>query len=199
LKRQFIFMQHVVINSFHLMTLINYSNSNTCFLVGLVFFSYTTTCTIIFLLLARRWPSIAWYWAQKEEKFLRAPYKRFNWRLSKKIKFTATIVILLAFTEHCLFLANSAFNQYNHVHENNVTVDDVLSYFLENQFGFIFPRIPFWLPYGIFVELINLSFTFGWNYMEIFVMIVSLGLCTRFQQINQRMERFRGKVKSLKI
>lgn len=130
----------------------------------------------------------------KEEKFLRAPYKRCTWRLSKKIKFTATLVIVLGFIEHCLFLFNSAFNQYQHVKQNNITVDDVLSYFLENQFGFIFQKIPFWLPYGIFVEVMNLSFTFGWNYMEIFVMIVSLGLGTRFQQINQRIERFRGKV-----
>lgn len=130
----------------------------------------------------------------KEKNFLQAPYKSIRWKLSHKIDFIASIVILMAFTEHALFLSNSAFNQYNNVQANNVTVDDVLSYFLEHQFGFIFEQIPFWLPYGILVELMNLSFTFGWNYMEIFVMIVSIGLVTRFQQINDRVENFRGKV-----
>lgn len=133
----------------------------------------------------------------KEYKFLRPPYKRLKWKLSHKIDFIAFIVIALGLIEHVLFLANSAFNQYQHVKENNVTVDDVLSYFLELQFGFIFQQLPFSLPHGILVEVLNLSFTFGWNYMEVFVMIVSIGLMTRFQQINQRMEGFRGGVRAV--
>lgn len=163
--------------------------------VGLVFFSYTTTCTMIFLLIAWQWPSLSWYWSKKEENFLKSPYKIVKWRLSTKINLIAVLIVFLAFLEHAFFLANSAFNQYQHVKESNETVDGVLSYFLENQFGFIFGQLPFSLPYGILVELMNLSFTFGWNYMELFVMIVSMGLMTRFQQINQRVELLRGRVR----
>lgn len=145
-------------------------------------------------MIARRWPLISWYWSKMESKFLEAPYKCLRWKLSQKINFTAFVVITLGLIEHGLFLTSSAFNQYQHVRENNVTVDGVLSYFLDKQFGFIFEQMPFTLPHGICVELLNLSFTFGWNYMEIFVMIVSISLGTRFQQINQRIESFRGRV-----
>ncbi|XP_070494032.1 gustatory receptor for sugar taste 64a-like [Chironomus tepperi] len=42
----------------------------------------------------------------------------------------------------------------------------------------------------------NMTFTFGWNYMELFVMLISIGLSTRFQQINQRIQKFSGKIVS---
>lgn len=35
----------------------------------------------------------------------------------------------------------------------------------------------------------NFAFTFAWNYMDVFIMAISLGLSTRFQQINLRLAR----------
>lgn len=135
-------------------------------------------------------------WKEKENRFLQFPYKKHGFHLSIKIRAIATIVVVLALTEHILFLSNSAYNQFNTVTYCNWTIDAPLSYFLEHQFPFLFGRIPFKLPIGIFVEVMNLSFTFGWNYMELFVMIVSLGLVTRFWQINDRLDTFKGKVDS---
>lgn len=132
------------------------------------------------------------FWREKEMRFLCHPYKVHHFRLSLKIRFTAAILILLALTEHGLFLGNSAYNQYKSVEKCNRTID--LSYFLENQFPFIFGRIKFNLALGLFVEIMNLSYTFGWNYMELFTMMVSIGLFTRFGQINDRLDAVKGKV-----
>lgn len=133
-------------------------------------------------------------WAAKESRFLLHPYKKHRFQLSTKIRFTAVAVITLALTEHVLFVTNSAYNQYKTVTNCNWTIEEPLSYFLEHQFSFLFERIHFQLPFGIFVELMNLSFTFGWNYMELFVMMVSLGIATRFGQINERLVALKGKV-----
>ena len=134
---------------------------------------------------------------EKEERFLSHPYKPYGFKLSFKIRFTATIVIILAFAEHAFFVTNNAYNQYMTVTHCNWTIEKPLSYFLEYQFYFFFSKIKFNLPLGLFVEFMNLSYTFGWNYMEIFVMIVSLGMLTRFWQINYRLDSLKGKVRTL--
>lgn len=133
-------------------------------------------------------------WREKEQRFLRPPYKPYGSKLSVKIRFTAAVVIVLAFTEHSFFLTNSAYNHYMLVKRCNWTIEAPLSYFLKKQFHFFFVQVNFNLPLGLFVELMNLSYTFGWNYMEIFVMIISLGLTTRFWQINNRLDDLKGKV-----
>lgn len=74
---------------------------------------------------------------------------------------------MMAFIEHTFFLANSAFNRYKSVQRCNLTVAAPLSYFLENQFDFLYGRVAFNLPLGIFVEVLNISLTFAWNYMDV--------------------------------
>lgn len=66
--------------------------------VGLVFFTYTTVCNIVFLYLATRWPGLMTVWTAKEKRFLHYPYKAFGSKLSLKIKVTAIAVIVLAAT-----------------------------------------------------------------------------------------------------
>ncbi|KAG5673136.1 hypothetical protein PVAND_003207 [Polypedilum vanderplanki] len=135
-------------------------------------------------------------WSNVEEKFLHSPYRKTDWKLSKKIKIVAVTVIILAFFEHLLYLANSAFNIYQDVVKNNLTVDEPLNHFLKSQFGYIYLDVPFSVPLGVFNEIMNMSFTFGWNYMELFVMMISLGLSTRFKQINERLKNFKEKILS---
>jgi gustatory receptor len=114
--------------------------------------------------------------------------------LSFRIWLTAFMVIFLASAEHILFVANSAYNKYQSVKNCNWTIDEPVSYFLEHQFAFFFDTFRFNLPLGIFVETMNIFFTMGWNYMELFVMITSIGLVTRFRQINNRIDELKGKV-----
>ena len=39
----------------------------------------------------------------------------------------------------------------------------------------------------------NFTLTFCWNYMDIFIVVISIGLVTRFSQINYRLEAMYGK------
>lgn len=133
-------------------------------------------------------------WSEKEKRFLKFPYKRVGWKLSKKVRVTAIVILCLACGEHVLFLVTSGYNQYKKVERCNVTVENPLSFFLRNQFHFFFVQVKFNLALGLFVEIVNISMTFAWNYMELFVMIVSIGLYTRFQQINNRLEGMRRRV-----
>lgn len=133
-------------------------------------------------------------WKKIDDNFTRHPYKIYKRRLSTKIRSIAVTVIILALLEHLLFLANEAFNKYVDVKLKDIQVDKPIEYFLNQQFGFIYANLPFSVPLGLFNEIMNMNFTFGWNYMELFVTMISLGLSTRFHQINKRIAKFRGKV-----
>lgn len=57
------------------------------------------------------------------------------------------------------------------------------------NYSHIFAVLPYNVWLSVCLLLINFSFTFAWNYMDIFIMLISIGLATRFQQINQRLAR----------
>lgn len=57
------------------------------------------------------------------------------------------------------------------------------------QFGHIFAVLPYSKWITACLLFINLALTFAWNYMDIFIMLISIGLSTRFQQINLRLSR----------
>ncbi|XP_037908137.1 gustatory receptor for sugar taste 64a-like [Hermetia illucens] len=68
-----------------------------------------------------------------------------------------------------------------------------MSDYFRHHFGFIFVIIPYNLPFGIGSMVVNFLFTFMWNYMDLFIVMVSLGLSSRFQQINHRIEALAGR------
>lgn len=50
-------------------------------------------------------------------------------------------------------------------------------------------------PLKAFVgKCINVITTFLWSYMDLFVMLVSVGLAERFRQINENLFKFKGQV-----
>lgn len=71
---------------------------------------------------------------------------------------------------------------------------DKMAEILKIQFPNVFldPHPSIWaLICGKFV---NINATFVWNYMDVFIIIMSLGLLSMFQQINEDLKRIRGKV-----
>lgn len=148
----------------------------------------------MFLGIARNWPELMRFWSKKEKNFLQHPYN-VKTRLSMKIKIVAGIILTLAFLEHVLFLTNELYIHNKIVERCNCSDEFTLSYFLEHQFYFIFKRIHFNLAFGFFVEIFNFSLTLSWNYMDLFVMMISIGLVTRFNQINTRIVEVTKKVR----
>lgn len=46
-----------------------------------------------------------------------------------------------------------------------------------------------------FLEIINLSLTFTWTYLDVFIMMISIGMHMLFKVYNARIEATTGKVK----
>lgn len=64
------------------------------------------------------------------------------------------------------------------------------------QLSQLFTFVPY-SPWIAFVgKLVNVIATFSWSYMDLFVMMISLGLSSRFKQINEDLQRIKGEVMS---
>lgn len=73
--------------------------------------------------------------------------------------------------------------------------DDLFEELFRVQLSHLFIIFPYSIWIAIVGKVINVIATFCWNYMDLFVMMISAGLSTRFKQINEDLQRIKGKVK----
>lgn len=68
---------------------------------------------------------------------------------------------------------------------------------LKNIFIFaqIFSRISYSLWKGILIDIINILSTFSWNFVDLFLILISIALADQFRQLNSRLYSIRGKVR----
>lgn len=55
--------------------------------------------------------------------------------------------------------------------------------------------MPYSLWKGILVDTINILSTFSWNFVDLFLILISIALADQFRQLNSRLNAIRGKVK----
>lgn len=56
--------------------------------------------------------------------------------------------------------------------------------------------LPYNHPFGIIAEFFNFVISFDWTFPDIFIMLLSIGISYRFQQINKRIEYFTSRIVS---
>ncbi|XP_075236776.1 gustatory receptor for sugar taste 64f-like [Lycorma delicatula] len=158
--------------------------------VDFVFFGSSTIVTILFLKLALEWPNLLQEW-ERSEKYLISSYGSLYY-LPKKIKLMTTVVMSLALIEHTSATIKNIANalpcvdyQYN---------ENLVETYYQSSFKQVFSVTNFAFWKSIPVSFINLIATCGWNFMDLFIMIMSVAISSRFNQINNRLEAVKGKV-----
>ncbi|XP_055909610.1 gustatory receptor for sugar taste 64a-like [Eupeodes corollae] len=156
-------------------------------IVGIFFFSCGLSACVLFACLAGNWPELIKYWTKVEVVFLQPPYKQSNFSLKYKIRIAAAIVGVLYAVEHGLFFASDVFNYRMSKSMCHSEVPPSYRDYLTNHFmGYIFDHIYYHILISVPILILNSVFTFIWNYMDLFIILVSLGLAQRFQQIGER-------------
>lgn len=61
-----------------------------------------------------------------------------------------------------------------------------------NQLFVYFEYSPYLAFFG---KMLNILSTFMWSYMDLFVMVVSIGLSTQFKKINRNLMKYKGQVR----
>ncbi|XP_046808424.1 gustatory receptor for sugar taste 64f-like [Lucilia cuprina] len=138
--------------------------------------------------MTRKWPMLMQEWQQVEQAL---PQQRTimerSW-LPHKIKMITLVATMCSLAEHLLSCISV-------IHYSNfcpITNDPIENFFrLSNEHIFkIFPYSNWWGWYG---KISNFISTFTWNYMDIFVMIISIGLASKFQQLNENLMQYKNK------
>lgn len=76
----------------------------------------------------------------------------------------------------------------------NETNDPIQNFFLltNDEIFYVLDYSPTLAMWG---KLQNFYSTFIWNYMDIFVMVISIGLASKFRQLNDNLLTFKGMVR----
>ncbi|KAJ3653903.1 hypothetical protein Zmor_013129 [Zophobas morio] len=163
----------VAVVAFFRMVYIEYSLSN---LSSFIFNANSTIGGIIFFNLAKNWPKLIKKWSQVESSLG-------GWNTNRNIKrkFYSIIIIVMtaAIVEHVLSIIYVC---------SQIPGDDpdkYLTYFSRN-YPHLFDFFEFSAPLAVFAVVMNFLNVFSWNFLDAFLMIISLGLSQKFQEVTRR-------------
>ncbi|XP_063934145.1 gustatory receptor for sugar taste 64f-like [Zophobas morio] len=144
--------------------------------VTLLFFAVTAITVAIFIEVATKWPHLMQKWTEVD-KALSQSYG-FPSGLHHELKLIAFVIVAAAIAEHSLFLAFTF--KYS---KSGETLSETIQLYFEHRFDQVFNIFPFCMPLGIITQIVNTFSTVSWNFMDLFIMLVSLALSARFKQV----------------
>ncbi|KAG5679779.1 hypothetical protein PVAND_009317 [Polypedilum vanderplanki] len=151
----------------------------------LSFYSISTLNAIFVFLLARKWKNIMLFWFEHERMFLRAPYVIHGWSLKRKIIMWSTTFALFTLVDRALYMSTVLHNNQQIIENCNVNESEFFhSYLLAYRLHLV-DVIPYHIAIFPLYEWINILMTFSWNFMDLLIVLISIGLTTRFNQINK--------------
>lgn len=161
-------------------------------IIGITFFSSCFIIAILFFRIARKWRMLFVCWMKTESRFSSDDYKlpKSKWPLRKRVWIFTAIYISLAFIEHFLYFASVLVDRADKADNGK----NALELFLLENFTSISKRLP--IPnsvyLGLVLEYLNFSYTFYWNFLNLFIILISMGLSYLYETIQWRCESFRG-------
>lgn len=163
--------------------------------VGIFFYGNCAMISVFFFEFAMKFSLIMERWRQVERSLqFREAFLYSDGSLRRRVVVCATVALTAALIEHLLSLASRLqFNSYESK-VCNLTNDNALEDFITKHLGFTFSIIKYNHFNGIFAEYLNISLTFCWSFIDIFVMIISIGLSFNYEEINNRIKFFKERV-----
>lgn len=103
-------------------------------------------------------------------------------KLANKIKLTSILVITLSLMEHMISIVAAVYYT-----PNCPGIKDPVKMFFKSNFLFVFYYFEYSEIRGFTIKLINVISTFVWSYIDLFVIVVSIGLSHTFRRINNHL------------
>nr|AUD08731.1 gustatory receptor 11 [Nilaparvata lugens] len=175
-----------------ILSIIRTVNNGISFLstVDFVFFGSSAIVALLFLKLATEWKQLVDEWGPAERKIIRiyGPLKK----LPNQMRTMAYTVMALAFAEHVTATATHVANALPCTGgEWNWRLAEAYYHFAFRQV-FSQTEVSLWIAAPL--SVLNLLVTCAWNFMDLFIMVLSVALAARFKQINDKLESVKGKV-----
>ena len=124
-----------------------------------------------------------------------------SWTLYKRILSTTLIYILFSATEHILSLLNNIQKMIYHISACNETNVDSVEMFIKSHIVSVTSNLPFEYNHfiGFALEYLNVSYTFFWNFLDLFIILICIGIAFLYVKINWRLQNVRGLMMSDQI
>ncbi|ALC49894.1 Gr5a, partial [Drosophila busckii] len=145
----------------------------------------------LFLQLARQWPTLMQHWARVEQQLPSFESWRQQQRLARRIRRVAFGLFGISLMEHLLSIISAVYYDYCPARR-----DPIESYFYKSgvHFFHVFPYSN-WL--GWLAKVQNVLLTFAWSYLDIFVMIMGIGISELFSRLTLHLQPLASRVSSL--
>lgn len=173
--------------------LFNSGEVNAKSIMNAVFYLSSLSYGILLFRLAKEWPIFVGYWCQMEKHFLNS---RFNsgWSLKNKVLALMVFILTGALFEHSMCIASFLYDRYKQAIICGWHIDSYFGYIVSTLLPHIFNEISYTVPTGIWAIFMNVSLTFVWNFIDLLIMVVSMCLAQRFNQLNERLRLVKGQV-----
>jgi gustatory receptor len=143
----------------------------------------------IFLYLATKWKDVMTFWYKMEKPFLYEPYTMKGMNMSLKIRLIGFAFFAFFLTEHLMFIVMELQANKHQLDFCNVTTVSFLHNYMRRERPHLIDVLPYhWWIFAIFQWTIT-CLAFCWNYVDYFIIILSIGISTRFDQLNDRMQK----------
>lgn len=119
-----------------------------------------------------------------------------SWSMSRQILVFTICFLFFALIEHSLSVSTEFQKMFYRIGHCNKTIDNYAEYIITNHLSHFFHNVPYNHFYGITLEYFNISTTMCWNFLDLFIVVISIGLSTRFKQLNNRIKQFKGRVRN---
>ncbi|KAK5646352.1 hypothetical protein RI129_004816 [Pyrocoelia pectoralis] len=134
---------------------------------------------LCFIRVAHNWGKLIQEWSIVENS-MRNDYG-FPPHLKSNFKIITLIVLVFAIVEHSFFILNALNSVWKCENQN-----------AEIYFSFAFPQVFTTVSYAhwkaVLVETANILATFCWNFLDLFIILISFALAIRFKQLSKRIE-----------
>ncbi|XP_053986400.1 gustatory receptor for sugar taste 64f-like [Hylaeus volcanicus] len=160
-------------------------------MTNLVFNGTNLIASFLFLKLATQWPCLMLTWEKLEKEFSNKHRKVSRLSLSTKFKMVTITVVILALVEHGFSILHGYIRAKECADFQGNS--DIIGIYFQSQFPQVFSKISYSLWKGIVVDIINILCTFSWNFVDLFLILISIALTDQFRQLNTRLYSIRGK------
>uniref|UniRef100_A0A1I8QER6 Gustatory receptor n=1 Tax=Stomoxys calcitrans TaxID=35570 RepID=A0A1I8QER6_STOCA len=182
-----VYMLSTIVDTLLTLNMVRYKKLDVRNIEPLVFHITILFASIGFLRLASKWPKLMRSWQQVEKQLPAFRSWQEREELAKRIKTVTFVLITVSLTEHLL----STISAIHFANYCPATKDPIESYFLNvvSQIFFIFDYSP-WLAW--LGKIQNVLMTFGWTYMDVFVLIIGIGLSSMLKRVGHHLESYVG-------
>ena len=104
------------------------------------------------------------------------------------------MVVVFALLEHSLSWYSFLHDRYVQATLCNWEIGSWFYYITSLHLSQIYKVFPVNTLTVSWAEYMNSSFTFAWNFVDLFIMVMSLSIATKFKMINERLEFFKRRV-----